>query len=147
MDVGAMRSRCPKARAIGPARLARHRYVLMGKTGYASVQRCPSETVHGLLFDLALSDVAPLDRYEDVADGLYLKMVQPVVLSGSGAREALIYVGTDVTVGGTPPSGYMEGVIAAAREAALPAAYIARLATMVPRSPGMTQPRGSGTGA
>ena len=78
MDEAAMRVRCPKARAIGTARLARHRFVLMGQTGYASVLRDPVSTVHGVLIDLALSDVRPLDRYEDVAHGLYVKALLPV---------------------------------------------------------------------
>ena len=144
MDLLAMRTRCPKARALGVARLARHRLVLMGRTGYASVQREPSGTVHGLLFDLALSDVGPLDRYEDVAHGLYGKTWQPVLPAGSGARQAMIYVGTDETEGGTPPPGYMEGIVAAARAAALPPAYVARLETMLPRS--MLRPSSRGAG-
>jgi hypothetical protein len=39
-----------------------------GRTGrpYASVERWPSGTVWGVLWDLALSDVPALDRYEGV---------------------------------------------------------------------------------
>ena len=144
MDLVAMRLRCPKACALGRARLARHRIVLMGKTGYASVLRDASSTVHGLLFDLSLSDVAPLDRYEDVAHGLYEKVWQPVLPVGGGARQAMIYVGTDKTAGGTPPPGYMEGVVAAARAAALPPAYVASLETMLPRTAIMPGHRATG---
>ncbi len=133
MDLDAMRTRCPKGRAIGRARLARHRFVLMGRSGFASVQRDDTATVHGLLFDLALSDVPPLDRYEDIAHGLYVKANQPVMQSGGGARRALIYLGTDQTVDGTPPAGYMEAIVAAARAAALPDTYVANLETMLPR--------------
>ena len=118
----------------------------MGKTGYASVLRELSSTVHGLLFDLALSDVAPLDRYEDVAHGLYGKTWQPVLPVGGGARHAMIYVGTDASVGGTPPPGYMEGVVGAARAAALPPAYVASLQTMLPRTAATPARRGTGVG-
>jgi cation transport regulator ChaC len=134
MDVSAMRSRCPKARPIGPARLARHRFVLMGRTGYASVHRDSGAEVHGVLFDLAFSDIPPLDRYEDVAHGLYVKAVQPVTLAQGGVRQALIYLGTDTTVGGRPPPGYMDDVVAAARAAGLPGAYVARLEALVSRA-------------
>ncbi len=133
MDVVAMHARCPKARLVGPARLARHRFVLMGRTGYASVRRDPKLTVHGLLFGLALSDIPPLDRYEDVAHGLYTKAVQPVLLALGEAKQALIYLGTDETEGGSPPAGYLEGVVAAARAAELPSAYVASLVALLPR--------------
>ncbi len=146
MDLAAMRLRCPKARPLGRARLPRHRFGLMGKTGYATMQPEPSSTVHGLLFELALSDVAPLDRYEGVAHGLYGKVWQPVLPAGGGACQAMIYVGTDVTVGGTPPPGYMEGIVAAARAAALPSDYVASLETMLPRTAVTPACRGAGAG-
>ena len=40
MDEAAMRARCPKSRAVGLARLARHRFALMAD-GYATVVRDP----------------------------------------------------------------------------------------------------------
>lgn len=134
MDETALRGRCPRASLIGPASLARHRFVLMGRTGYANVQRDPAATVHGVLFDLALSDIPPLDRYEDVAHGLYAKAVQSVVRPAASARRALIYIGSDETVGGRPPSGYMEGIVAAARSVPLPTSYVAVLETFLPRT-------------
>jgi hypothetical protein len=39
------------------------------------VERWPSGTVWGVLWDLALSDVPALDRYEGVASGLYVALV------------------------------------------------------------------------
>lgn len=132
MDAAAMRQRCPRAKPLGRACLKRHRFVLMGN-GYASVHRDPRAEVHGVLFDLALSDVAPLDRYEEVAAGLYVKAVQPVVRHGAGPCQALIYIGTDPRVGGRPPARYMEAVVAAARAAGLPPTYILHLETWLPR--------------
>ena len=140
MDELAMRERCPKARAIGPARLARHRFVLMGRTGYANVLRDPGSSVHGLLFELALSDVHPLDLYEDIAHGLYVKALLPVTRPAGAARRALIYLGCDASVGGTPPPGYIEGIIAAASTAALPPAYVAMLETFRPRAGAWPRP-------
>lgn len=131
MDEAAMRKRCPKAKALGRARLMRHRFILMGN-GYASVHRDPVAAVHGVLFDLALSDVPPLDRYEEVARGLYTKEMQPVLRDGGAPCQALIYFGTDPTTDGLPPKGYMEAIVAAARVAALPAPHIAMLEGLVP---------------
>ncbi len=133
MDLGAMRLRCPRSRPLGLARLMRHSFYLMGLTGYASVRRHQDAIVHGILFDLALADVAALDLYEDVAHGLYTKEKQAVVLDEGASRRALLYYGVDASEGGVPPIGYMEGVIAAARAAALPPAYVASLEAHLPR--------------
>ena len=128
-----MAQRCPRSRPVGLARLMRHRFYLMGRTGYASVRRDPRATVHGMLFDLALADIPALDRYEDVAHGLYTKAQQPVVLGQGVSRRALLYYGVDESEGGTAPSGYMEGLVAAARTAALPPVYVTGLEVHLPR--------------
>ncbi len=121
MDVPAMAARCPRSRPIGPARLLRHRLVI-SPDGYADVMRDPRTTVHGLLWELALADVPALDRYENVAGGLYTKM-QQTVATATGPRRALIYVGRGVAAG-KPRHGYLEGVIAAGRAAGLPDEYL-----------------------
>lgn len=127
MDVAAMQARCPATVLLGPARLARHR-VLINTDGYATVVRDPRETVHGVLFDLALSDVSALDRYEAVGRGLYAKVQQPV-LTAEGPRKALVYIARSTTPGVAKP-GYLEGVLAAAAAAGLPPAYIGKLAQL-----------------
>jgi gamma-glutamylcyclotransferase (GGCT)/AIG2-like uncharacterized protein YtfP len=127
MDAAAMARRCPASRPLGLARLARHRLCIL-QAGYATVVRDPSSTVHGVLYDLALADVPALDRYEDIARGLYRKVVQPVLRKEGGAVRALVYIGTGPS-GGRPRPGYMAGVIAAAQTACLPESYLAFLAT------------------
>lgn len=124
MDVAAMQARCPSSRVIGPAKLARHRF-LINSDGYATVVRDPRQDVHGLLFDLALCDVAALDRYEAIGSGLYTKITQPVVIP-AGVRRALVYVGRS-SIPGPPRPGYLEGVVAAAKSAGLPETYVASL--------------------
>ena len=131
MEEAMLRTRCAKARAICNARLPRHRFVLMGN-GYASVRRDVGAEVHGILFDLALSDMPSLDRYEEVDRGLYTKALQPVLRPGAGPCQALIYFGGDMTTGGAPYPGYMEAIVAAARAAAFPPAYLAMLESLVP---------------
>ncbi|WP_407519863.1 gamma-glutamylcyclotransferase family protein [Methylobacterium oryzisoli] len=127
MDRAAMARRCPASRACGIGRLHRHRFVIM-REGYASVVRDPAATVWGLVWDLALSDVPALDRYEGVAGGLYVKAQQPVV-TPEGVRRALVYLGR--SQGGTPRPGYLQGVIAAGREAGLPEAYLRGLSGLL----------------
>ena len=128
MDIEAMRRRCPASAPIGQARLMNHRFFIM-RDGVASVRRCRNEVVHGLLWTLALADVAGLDRFESVATGLYRKVVCPVVKQ-SGVAQALIYVG-HTTEEGPPQPGYLEAVIASARALGLPEAYVRTQATLL----------------
>jgi hypothetical protein len=135
MDQAAMSQPCPQAKLIGLARLPRHRF-LINEDGYATVVRDPRRTVHGVLWDLAMSDIPPLDRYESLHSGLYTKLTQPVI-AAAGARRALIYVGRS-SKPGKPKPGYKEGVILAARAAGLPEDYIYEIEHGVapPRKPG-----------
>ena len=72
MSVDAMARRCPRSKALGPARLERHRLQVM-REGWLTATPDPRSAVHGVLWDLALSDVAALDRYEGVPQGLYAR--------------------------------------------------------------------------
>ena len=122
MDVAGMAQRCPRSKPLGLARLPRHRFIV-NTDGYASVIRDPRESVHGVLWDCALGDIRTLDKFEDLASGLYVKISQPVIVEG-GAKRALIYIGRSGTPG-KPKPGYLEQVVAAAKEWALPETYIA----------------------
>jgi gamma-glutamylcyclotransferase (GGCT)/AIG2-like uncharacterized protein YtfP len=120
MDVPAMAARCPGARPLGLARLPRHRWIISGD-GYANVIQDTRREVHGMLWELALSDVPVLDRFEDVPR-LYRKINQPVI-SVQGIRRALVYVGRSVEVG-RPRPGYLDDVIRAAESAELPKPHV-----------------------
>jgi gamma-glutamylcyclotransferase (GGCT)/AIG2-like uncharacterized protein YtfP len=124
MDAAAMALRCPVSRLIGGGHLPGYRFIIM-REGYASVTRAPSRTVWGVLWELARDDIPALDRYEGVAGGLYVKATLPV-RSPAGVKRALIYLGGS-TVPGRPRPGYLEAVLAAARAAQLPPAYIGEL--------------------
>jgi gamma-glutamylcyclotransferase (GGCT)/AIG2-like uncharacterized protein YtfP len=123
MDVAAMARRCPCSKPVGLARLPRHRWII-SSDGYANVVRDPRREVHGLLWDLALSDVPPLDRFEDVPR-LYRKVTQPVITQ-AGIRRALVYVGRAAEAG-RPRPGYLDAVLAAATAAGLPPQEIAAM--------------------
>lgn len=131
MDVGAMAKRAPTAKPLGLARLPRHRFVITSD-GYASVVRDPRADVHGLLWDLALADVKALDRFEGLARGLYVKVNQPVICE-TGAKRALVYVGTG-EVGGKPKPGYLEDILRAAEAAGLPEGYRKEMAGWLGRT-------------
>lgn len=137
MDRAAMRQRCPTSKPLGPARLARHRLVIAAQ-GYASVVHDPRRSVWGLLWDLALADVSSLDRYEDVASGLYTKAMQPVI-TAAGPRRALIYLATDPRPG-RARTGYLDGIVAAARDIGLPADYLRDLEALAPGTSGDAGP-------
>jgi AIG2-like family len=135
MDRAAMLQRCPRSKALGPARLMRHRFFVCAD-GYASVARDPHRVVWGLLWDLALADVPALDRYESIATGLYIKTVLPV-LAERGPRRAMLYVARS-TAPGVPKPAYMEGIVAAAAE--LPEVYRRELVSLVPSARSAAEP-------
>ncbi len=120
-----MLARCPKSSALGIARLAKHRVFAM-EDGYASVRPDAHAFVHGVLYELALSDVAGLDRYEEVSRGLYRKITQPVLRANGAPVRALVYVGRNQNEG-SPKAEYWQAICAAAENWALPENYIANL--------------------
>ncbi len=125
MDVAAMALRCPRSRPLGIARLMCHRLVVT-REGWLSVTRDARSTVHGVLWDVALADVAALDRFEGVGEGLYVKALQSIATDG-GAKSALVYFGANIGAG-PARADYLAAVIAAARHWNLPTAALEALA-------------------
>jgi len=132
MDVAAMARRCPRSNPLGIARLMGHHLVVM-REGWLSVARDAHSTVHGVLWDVALADVAALDRFEGVGEGLYAKILQAVVAEG-GAKRALVYVGANAGPG-IARADYLDAVIAAAHRWSLPTAPLEKLAAPPRHSP------------
>ena len=124
LDVAAMASRCPRAKPLGLARLARHRLAVM-REGWLTAVRDPRSDVNGVLWDVALADMGALDQYEGLAGGLYTK-TQQAVIGERGAKQALVYFGAN-SGPGVAAADYIAGVLAAARNWNLPPAAIARL--------------------
>jgi gamma-glutamylcyclotransferase (GGCT)/AIG2-like uncharacterized protein YtfP len=118
MDVNAMSRRCPRSKALGLARLERHRLAVM-REGWLTAIRSPSSAVHGVLWELALSDIPALDRHESLSQGLYTKETQPVIAEG-GPKRAIVYFGANSGPGVLRPA-YIAEVLLAARSWALPA--------------------------
>jgi hypothetical protein len=129
MDVAAMAIRCPHSRAIGPARLLRHRLAVM-REGWLTPVRDLHGCVHGVLWGLAFSDIPALDRFEQVGEGLYRKLSQPVATS-SAAKRALVYFGAN-SGPGTPRPDALAATIAAARAHGLPSEAVRALTRLGP---------------
>jgi hypothetical protein len=130
MDVAAMALRCPRSKPLGIARLMRHRLAAM-REGWLTVVRDPRTNVFGVLWDVALADVAALDRYEEIGNGLYVKKLQTVTTNG-GAKRALVYIGANAGPG-IARADYLESVSAAARQWRLPPAALSDLAAIARR--------------
>ncbi len=132
MHHAVMHKHAPEAVALGTACLKDYRFIITAD-GYASVAPHRRTCVHGLLWRLTARDRVTLDRWENIAAGLYRAEMLPVIAAGK-RRRALVYV-TRARPCGAPRAGYMEIVIAAAHEAGLPADYVASLQRWLPNRP------------
>ena len=124
MSRAVMRAHAPDAVPLGAAMLANHRFVITAD-GYASVEPRRGAAVHGVLWRLTPRDRARLDAWENIAAGYYRAETLPVQYAGR-RRKALVYIARPRRAG-RPRAGYMEIVIAAAREWGLPDRYVASL--------------------
>jgi AIG2 family protein len=127
-----MRTHAPNAVSLGPARLDGYRFVITAD-GYASIAPHRSACVHGRLWRLTARDRVTLDLWENIAAGLYRAQMLPVIAAGK-RRRALIYIARR-RPRGQPRPGYMEIVVQAARELALPPDYIGALQRWVSKQP------------
>ena len=125
-----MGRRCPRSKVLGLARLERHRLAVM-REGWLTAVRAPSSAVHGVLWDLALSDIAALDRYEGLPQGHYAKLTQAVIAE-RGAKRAIVYFGANSGPGVLRPA-YIVEVLAAAKSWPLPAEGVAALERLAQR--------------
>jgi cation transport regulator ChaC len=115
-----MRLRCPGAVALGTATLAGWRFVI-NPDGYGSIAPWAGGIVYGVLWRLGARELAAINAYENVAGGLYVQRIFPVRFGGA-RKPALTYIATRKGEG-TPRPGYIDVVVAAARDWALPESY------------------------
>ena len=139
MSRSLMAGRCPGARAIGVATLMNWRFIIT-RDGYASIVPSPGRVVHGVAWRLTPRDLAALNAYEALDSGLYRRRMLSIRCNGRLAK-ALTYVGR-ARAEGRPRAGYQNGIVLpAAREWALPEAYVAELARWGPATwPGRGRP-------
>jgi gamma-glutamylcyclotransferase (GGCT)/AIG2-like uncharacterized protein YtfP len=120
MDAASMAGRCPGAVLVRSARLPGYRFVIV-RAGYAGLDPDPAAEVYGVLWGLTPANVAALDAFEGVAEGLYRKAVFSI-----DGGPALVYVPADQSRG-KPAPAYLAAVVAAARSHGLPDEYVKEL--------------------
>jgi gamma-glutamylcyclotransferase (GGCT)/AIG2-like uncharacterized protein YtfP len=125
MNRGLMQRHCPDAREIGTAALSGYRFVIT-IDGYASIVPHPGDMVHGVLWQLTPRDIAVLNAYESLDSGLYFKTTLAVRRNGRRAS-AMVYIARDGAEG-RPKPGYLDVVLAGAREWRLPEDYVRHIA-------------------
>jgi len=103
----------PKATPMGRAVLPDHR-TIFALHGYTTVIPVAGETTRGLLWEIPDSALEPLDRFENVENGLYHR--DTVTIPGLG--EALIYVSNERRMGVPRP-----GVLKKIQDAGLKAGW------------------------
>jgi Gamma-glutamyl cyclotransferase, AIG2-like len=121
MSRAGMATRCPGARALGPARLDGYRFFI-GIDGWGSVQPSAGSRVHGVLWRLMPRDVAAMHAYELLHAGLYDVRRLPV-RAGAKLTPAMIYL-LRRRAPGRPKPGYVQLIAATARDWSLPERYI-----------------------
>jgi hypothetical protein len=124
MSRAIMRRHARSAEPLGVAELPGHRFVITGD-GYASVEPARAQTVHGVLWRITPRDRVTLDAWENVSAGLYRAETVPVRHAGE-LTPALVYYARPRGEG-RPKPGYIELVVAAAREWNLPPRHIRAL--------------------
>jgi gamma-glutamylcyclotransferase (GGCT)/AIG2-like uncharacterized protein YtfP len=127
MAPAAMARRCPGARLLGPAVLAQHRFAIV-RGGHGTVRPKARASVHGVLWRIGRSGEAALDRYEEVARGLYRRKMRLVAFGGRRVS-ALVYVAA-AKARGRPRPAYLRAIVATARGMGFPADYVASLSAI-----------------
>lgn len=126
-----LRERVPSARAIGPARLARHT-LRWQKASIDGSGKCDvvttgsdSDEVWGVLFEFDGSEKSALDRAEGLGKGYAAKSID--VFAASGMVAAMTYYATITKSSLKPYHWYKALVVAGAREHGLPEDYVAAI--------------------
>ncbi len=128
-----LRERAPSARAIGRARLPRHRlrWHKLGRDGsgkcFVECTGVAADDVWGVLFELDWRDKPKLDAAEGLGIGYFEREVR-LAMDG-GERLALTYYAKPDKIDPAlrPRQWYKNHVLRGAREHGLPASYIAAL--------------------
>ncbi len=141
MSRALMQMRCPGATALGTGTLAGWRF-LVTPDGVGSIAPRPGALVHGVLWRLGPRDLAAINAYEALDSGLYFRRRLPV-LRGGRRESALVYIARREGEG-RPRPAYIGVVVEAAREWALPEAYIRSLQRWSPSGWRGARPKDTG---
>jgi gamma-glutamylcyclotransferase (GGCT)/AIG2-like uncharacterized protein YtfP len=130
MDPKTFGRRCPKAVAVGRARLPGYRlaftrYSRQRKGGSTDIVEDAGSEVWGVLYEVDEACVATMDRVEGVPTAYRQERVT-VIDDAGDAREALTYV-ANKTGDFYPSRAYIEVIVRGARAHGLPDDYVAKL--------------------
>ena len=129
MSLQRLHQRVSAVRMVSVARLDHHILKFHKKSDDGS-GKCdayyvdnPEENVYGIVFELKISQLHILDRYEGLGEGYEQKSVQ-VGTPDSGTLGALTYYATEIDSSLKPYQWYKEHVLYGANEHNLPKNYI-----------------------
>ena len=125
MDATQMRDRCSDAKLEGVASIENRRFVINTR-GVATIIWSSGSRVFGLLWIISEQDELSLDGYEGIKWGTYTKETITVERESGVMVEALVYVARD-SAEGSPRSGYIEGIVAAAKANGIPDEFVEEL--------------------
>jgi gamma-glutamylcyclotransferase (GGCT)/AIG2-like uncharacterized protein YtfP len=131
-----MDEHCPGHVAVGIAELAGHRFAFTRRsvrtgTGVADVVADPHSSVWGVLYEI--EELAALDAKEGA--GWAYDRCDVTVLVDGAARSAITYKVQQPEPAEVAPSDeYVAGILGAARQRELPAAYIEELEEIIRRA-------------
>ncbi|OBS09437.1 gamma-glutamylcyclotransferase family protein [Acidihalobacter prosperus] len=135
-----LRARVPSARACGIGRLRGHRltfHLLSGNDGSAKCDACASgreaDEVYGVLFSLAASELAILDRFEGLGVA-YERVLLGISPERGKPVQAHVYRALAAMPGSLPYDWYKTHVVRGAREHGLPEEYVACLEAVPART-------------
>ncbi len=140
LDRAHMAECCPGAVPRGPAVLPGYR-LRIARAGYATVEPEEGARVLGFLWELGPADLAALDRFESVGEGLYYRDQAGITGPRGDPETAMLYRASDPAPG-IPNPGYLERVIALGRELGFPESYLGELGRLAgPPLPPSARPR------
>jgi len=119
------KERCPGSRPLGLAVLRGWEFRINGR-GVATVVERPGANCWGVLWECTDEHIVTLDQCEGVARGIYERRTMRVEKEDGGTLEAIVYV-EDREDLAPPRMGYLEKILAGAREHGLPEDRIAEL--------------------
>ncbi len=114
MDEHQMAVRCPDSRVVGLSTLENMKFVL-DSAGVATIIPQLGSRVSGVVWLVTKRDIKSLDRYEGVASGCYRKEFVSVTVNNQSCN-ALVYISNRDTTNAGCRSGYMDRIIAAAKQ-------------------------------
>lgn len=133
MSLQRLRVRARSAQPLAVATLRGHRLRFHKASRVDGSAKCdafrtynPDDSVHGLLFELAVTEKPLLDGFEGLGRGYDETRVE-LTMAGGRLVEAQMYVATDIDFTLRPYAWYKTHVLVGARENGLPASYLAQI--------------------